>query len=235
MKTIFWTSYLEHNNIPELDLKNPENSLISFNKILPDLDIHQDFKICPAFRDQFKNTYSLSFPFDYNLYFDKEKIYSPDKDQNFFNDLIYIRSLKNHFYSINIRYIFFCEDDLLMSMEPAYFTENSFTCNANLIPGKFNIGKWFRPLDCAFFLKKNSSALEIKKDDIFSYIKFHTDDDLEFKRFIRSENIKKLLEEIYSMRKQREQKIVPLSFFYSYFEKIKIKNKILTEIRNNLI
>ena len=52
-------------------------------------------------------------------------------------------------------YIFFTDTKSLeMEVYPAFMESNDFVNKANLIPGVFDIGKWYRPLDCAFHLKK---------------------------------------------------------------------------------
>ena len=63
---------------------------------------------------------------------------------------------------------------LEMEVYPAFMESNDFINKANLIPGVFDIGKWYRPLDCAFHLKKKNCSLQFSIEDILMNLRFRT-------------------------------------------------------------
>ena len=109
--------------------------------------------------------------------------------------MVNIRSIDDKLFSYNLRYLFYTDQPLEISMTPAYLTVNEFTQNTTLVPGKFDIGQWFRPLDCSFIM--NSNQLQLKKDDTFAYIKFHTDKKINLINFYRSQNIIRLQNDLF--------------------------------------
>ena len=50
-------------------------------------------------------------------------------------------------------FLFFCEESLQMQQNGAHFNQNGFIDKTLIIPGKYDIGKWFRPLETPFIFK----------------------------------------------------------------------------------
>jgi hypothetical protein len=236
---IYWCAYSENDTISQFKFNEPKPVLKSINEIYTDLPPAENFKMCPAHREYFKNVFELPFPCDYQLKFTREengtRVSSDLYDQQFFEEMVLFRSPKHNLYSYNIRYLFFVEESLELSMEQAAFSNTEFSNKTMLLSGKFNIGKWFRPLDCAFVVNDGVTNVSIKENDPFSYIRFHTDKKITFKRFYRSDKIKQLHLGLFNARNYRSKTINPLSFFYDIYERIKIKSLLSKEIQANLM
>ena len=224
---IYWTAYAEFDTISTFDFLQPNKLELNFSK-----DPSKSFTICPAYQDQIRNTYELKFPNTYNILLDKN-ISSPDYDQKYFDEMVNIRSMDDKLFSYNLRYLFYTDQPLEISMTPAYLTVNEFTQNTTLVPGKFDIGQWFRPLDCSFIM--NSNQLQLKKDDTFAYIKFHTDKKINLINFYRSQNIIRLQNDLFKTRLYKPHKIKPMNYFYQLYNKIKFKKIIDKEVKSNII
>ena len=125
-------------------------------------------------------------------------------------------------------------DNLELSQLPAYLHPNQFTRNSVIIPGTFNIGKWPRPLDVAFYLL---DKIEIKEGEPLYYIKFNTKESINFKRFIVTERYKKYTNDIIlASRKLERPKIKKLSYFYNLINNApKLKIMMLEEAKSNLL
>ena len=130
--------------------------------------------------------------------------------------------------------IFFTEEKTLnMSAGIFPFLENNnITKNCIVVPGTLDIGKWFRPSDFAFYLKSNHNNFKIEEDEIYQYIKFHTDEKIIFKQFQINEKLNKYLLDITSAKEFRKVKNRSLENYYSM---LKHKKYIIKEIKNNLI
>lgn len=200
---------------------------LEYNKDLTKKNLYAQ---CPAFQDYIKNTFVVRSTFDYSLTLDKEdnKLYSFDHDQEFFDKYIFVRNAKIGFFSITFSMlIFFSEKDLMIEQFPPFF-HNSLGRNV-VIPGKFNIGKHFRPLDCAVHGFK-SGNISIKEKDPLYYIRFETHEKITFKKFYMSKELFKLSNYFFEKRNYTK-KIIPLKWYYEN----SIRKTILKEIKKNLI
>ena len=196
-----------------------------------------NFNLCPAYAAHNKNLFYVPALFDYNLWYDKENnVYQTSYyDQEVFNNFIRGRVLRLKLLSFNMYVHILTEsDNLELSQLPAYLHPNQFTRNSVIIPGTFNIGKWPRPLDVAFYLL---DKIEIKEGEPLYYIKFNTKESINFKRFIVTERYKKYTNDIIlASRKLERPKIKKLSYFYNLINNApKLKIMMLEEAKSNLL
>lgn len=193
---------------------------------------------CPAITSAYKNVYSLRSIYDYNIRLDKEtgRVSSSKYDQNFFDRQILIRSSKNRLLSFVNQNIFFTEEKSLKltACIPAVYEDNDIAQNTFLVSGEYDIGKWFRSLDFAFFINENVDSINIKYGDIFSYIKFHTDQKIKFHKFAMTPKLSFFSESCGSTTRYRNIQKWKLADFYSLFHK-NMKKNILKEIKENLV
>lgn len=237
---VYWTAYTESDTISPFKFKEPYPVLKRVNDMAEGLPLPENYKLCPAFRDVHNNCFELSFPCDYNLTVKREnngtRLETNNYDQEFFDEMMYFRSPGHNLFSYNVRYMFFAEQGLHVSMIHPYFFDSDFATKTMLISGKFNIGKWFRPLDCAFIIKKGVESLSIEEGTPFAYAKFDTDEEIVFKRFYRSDKIKQIQRQLLDIRKHRVRRaITPLQYFYDIFYSLRVKKLILNEINQNLM
>ena len=236
---VYWTIFND-TMIPDIDFYEPENV---FNGLIQNKQhIKKDGKPfeyinCPAFKDLLNNTYSIKFPIDYNLKYsyNEDKIFlnSDRYDQEFYDRYIMVRSLQDKLISIRLRYIFFSEENLEMIMSSCHFHVNDFIKFNILIPGKYNIGNWIRPIEMAIVNNKESDSIIMKKGDEGCYITFLTEKKVNLIRFNCNENIKRLITG--NIASQKYNKFYNLEKWYKKFRMSKQKNYILKEIKNNLM
>jgi hypothetical protein len=201
-------------------------------------DAFQEINIirCPATRDFLHNYYSLSSIYSYNIFLDSEnqKAWSDLYNQNFFDSHVRVRSYKHRIISFIMHYIFFVEEEsLLISMHQPFLEDNIINNTCILYPGQFNIGKWFRNLDFAFRLKKSADKFVINEKDIYAYVKFHTDENINFIQFRPSRELRDLANDIGNARQNQPPNTYrPLEYRYESFS---TKNLILQEIKKNIL
>jgi hypothetical protein len=176
------------------------------------------YKNCPAFGDSFKNVFGLKLTHDYSLSINEDRFSSQDYDQNFFDYFVDVRSVENRMIGLNIYNLFISEHSLDMSLTGSYFSDNDFNNSARLIPGQFNIGKWIRPIECAFMFRDGLNSIKLNKGDIYAYVRFDIDEPVEIKRFEITPEISSLVKENLNFRKYKKG-AWPLSQYYEAYKK----------------
>ncbi len=217
-----------------LRAKAPEPVYKNFIKNIKDKNTQ--LEICPSVKNYFNNTFSVSSIYDYNFKIKSEKneVFSNLYDQNFFNEHVIVRSNEDRLFSFSQQYVFFTEEkslEMSASIFP-YLENNDITKRCISIPGTVDIGKWFRIMDFAFYLKKEYDEFQISQDEIYQYIKFNTDKKIIFKQFMFTEKIKKYSLDIIHAKESRKTKTRSLN---DYYLMLKHKKHIIKEINNNLI
>jgi hypothetical protein len=199
---------------------SPSNKLMGMN-------------FCPSFNLSLKNTYALKSLYNYNFSIIDGKVGSSMHDQKFYNNHVIERSIEEKFFSFTQMKVFFTDDaSLKMTVGQFPFLEdNNITKRCAILPGTFDIGKWFRPIDFSFYLKKEYNEFTITEDEIYSYITFHTDQTINLKQFYPSPTVKQHLSDVLLSKRYLVGKKT-LENFYSMF---RTKHLILNEIKKNLI
>jgi hypothetical protein len=188
---------------------------------------------CPSFQEQFHNTYGIKSIFDYNVKFQKNGITSDKHDQNFYDEFVNPRNVKSKLASFNMSYVFLADNnDLEMEYLQPTMEDNSFNNSAILIPGKINIGKYVRPLDCAFHAR--DTRVEIEENDIYAYVKFNTKKKIKFKRFFYTQELQDVMTG-QRIAEYRKKTFKPLDWFYKKQQAIKVKERTVKLIKKNLV
>jgi len=190
---------------------------------------------CPAFHKYNKNIYSLNSIYSYDFKITKneigEDIVKSDLfDQQFMNDHLIVRSLKQKMFSFLMHFIFFTEEKSLnITMLPPYLEKSDLSSSLIFLPGEFDMAKWYRPLEFPFILRGNSFS--IKEYEPYVYIKFNTKKKIKLVQFYESEKLAKYRED-YIYAKEYNKKIKKLE---DYYQMSKLKDRIIKEIKNNVI
>jgi hypothetical protein len=217
-----------------LRAKKPEPLYKNFIKEAKDKSLEVEF--CPSIKDYMHNTFSIKSLYEYSFTLDKntKQTMSDFYDQNFFDEHVLVRSQEEKCFSFTQKFIFFTEDkSLTMSAGIFPFLEdNNITKRCIVIPGTMDIGKWFRRLDFAFYLKNEYDTFKIDENEIFQYIKFDTKEKIEFKQFRVSQKLIDFSKDIEMSKNSRKLKNRILD---SYYEMFNNKKQIIKEIKENLI
>ena len=189
---------------------------------------------CPAFTAELKNVYGIKSLYEYNFSIEDNNLKSNMYDQPFFDRHVLIRSLKERTFSFLQYYTFFTESDsLLMSANIQPYLENNNPINDRCIcfPGVFDIGKWYRNLDFAFYLKEQYDQFIINEDQIFCYIKFHTGEKINFIQHRHSPKLVSLLSEVIASKTFTSSS----RNLITYYKMFKTKKMIINEIKKNIL
>lgn len=228
---VYWASTEK-----EWMLAQPPESVAStfYKKDLIDINNrNSQINYCPAFNDHLRNLFAIRSLYNYEFYLDNGNLRSNDYDQEFYDDHVLIRSYEKRFFSFKNSYIFFTDVPSLRTSfyEFPYLEDNNITKRCIPVAGEFDIGKWFRGTEFAFYLKEPYNSFKIEKDEIYSYIRFHTTEKINFVEFNYSDKLQKFNQERY----EAISKMPRLRKLENYYKMLRHKKLILKEIKENII
>lgn len=128
--------------------------------------------------------------------------------------------------------MFFSEEPLVMRLCSPWFTPAPHMRYGALVPGTFDIGRWFRPLNFEFNLWEGVREFHIEDGEPLAYIEFATDERIKFVRF-------KVTDELYNISNDsihaRSKKWKTLAGRYNLFDSNPINKWILKEVKANVL
>ena len=232
MKTVYWSKYnvysMDSNDFlldlePKPAYKHAKNLFEADNK-------SADWLECPASIDILSSNYSINSPIDLSFSMKHDSRAHSEKPHSM--NMVNFRNFNKNYsvmdYLLTIH--LFSEEDLEVSVTSPFLNASS---NYFLIPGKFNISKWFRPINPSYmFLNSNYDVL-INKGDPIMNLSFNTKEKILFQEFYFTETLKEIVKE--SVGYKQFSKKNSLFSLYSKFENQKINKIVLKEIKKSLI
>ena len=230
---IYWSTAVNISNPTDL-LHIPPKLVMSDIKdyIKKELGVENYFQ-CPAFSDYYKNMFAVKSPIDFNIRINPITLLPFDKNPPDPHTPYMLRrsaNLNGKVYDIDIQYYFYAEEPIEISQITANLHYNDFTNNTKLFSGKFNIGKWFRPLLPSILLLKPN--IKVNRGDTLYYVKFDTDKKINFKHFIGNSTINSIALNCGNLKKARPG--YRFADIYHLFSQIGYHKKLLKEIKKSL-
>ena len=241
---VYWCPYITDTEGFYLNYEKPKPSIKTLSKLYHNISNKQNqsnnFLKCFSVVNYYKNVFSLSSPINLSFQWTKRDLVTFNYNQDFYNKFIHIRDLNSGLISFYcFRILLFAEDDLEMELMPATLENNDFVNNTTIISGSYNIGRWFRPIDTTFFIKSQSvdKKICINEKDNLLYLKFKTNQDIEFKKFYLSDDIKKIVMHSLNHKNYMSDKNLKtyMKTIYDYFTESKTKNYLIKLINKNLM
>lgn len=195
---------------------------------LSESDSYKNFLRCPAFVSSMQNTFIVKSSFDYEIEWKNGRLSSTMYDQSFFDDSIFVRDQFGKMVTYkNPKLVLFSDKPLIAQNLPPYYHNNSIKKNF-VLTGKYDIGKHYRPLELALLMLQEK--LIIKQYDALYYVKFETEEKLNFVPYFHDEYLDKLMLKA-QLKRAHSLKLKPLSYWY---ESNYIKS-ILKRIKQNIL
>jgi hypothetical protein len=135
--------------------------------------------------------------------------------------------------SYSLPFLLYSEEDITMTLTSPYFSNSPHLMYGSIVPGKFNISKWFRPLNLEFNLWPGIDEFKIKKEEDIAYVHFDTEKEIELVRFDMTERIKKI--SLTLGTSGRWEKMIPLQERYQRFKRSQINKILINEIKKNIV
>jgi hypothetical protein len=196
------------------------------------------FLVCPAVSSKFKKTLIFNNAIDCSYQFGRH-------DDGFYIGSLFPQSI-NVFterkeilvnkptFQFSLGYLFFADNPIDVSFTPPYFHKPEYTQYGAVIPGEFNIGQWFRSFNFEVQTWSDSGELHIKENEPLFYAEFKTDRPIFLHRFNMTKKIQQ-----YTKSNSSSANIFgsfnSLLYRYEKFKQVGYREKILTEIKKNLI
>lgn len=194
---------------------------------------------CPAFTDKLKNTFVVRSIIDFDLISKVEngqRVYGTMNGEGgpAFEKTFMIRDANRGLLSLVPPHIWFIPDKpVIMSQLNAIYSRSSFVDNTHLIEGSYDSHRHTRGTDVSFFLKDPDKGFTLSYGDPLYYIKFDTDEKINFIPFT-------MTEELYAMSigrmdtiKNRTLKVRTLDFWYKLNKSNGYPKRILDYIKRN--
>lgn len=198
-----------------------------------------DFTRCPSLIQYSNNLFSLKSPIDLDFIYDGNTVIF-DHNQypiDFIGRIATERDLKAGLISLGLcPYMFFAEGDCEMQLSGSTMADNEFTQNCIVLPGQYNVGKWFRGIDFGFFIKNKNVKVSIKKGDTIANLRFLTDEKITFKKFFITNECNNLANLVVNYKHSQKFPLNKyLASMYNDFQSSKLRNQVLKEINANLM
>lgn len=228
---VYWTPINVDTPLSILRYQDPVKAISTFP--------HKDSLIfkCPAFKDYYKNTFALKFPMDYTLDIGLQgQLSTPDYDAELINRMFAVRDALTKFYTMKIFHLMLSEESLPLQLSSAHtMDEDGFVNKTMLVPGAYDIGKWIRTIECAFFVKENSDRINIKEGNPYCFVKFNTEKTVRLNKFAMTGDMHLLLDEILAAKDISTKIGRPLVEFYKILSQSRYKKQFLKLVKENLL
>jgi len=230
--------------IPEFFVQTPGMSELTYfepeklTKNIPEYVKKSGYIHCSALLPSMKNIYVLKAPISLNLSINLKDSILESEDLNKAKNVLNMNDLSNESRVIqfNFGYIFFSENSIMLEQSHPFLHINNFTNLGNHVYGEYDISKWFRPLGAGFVLKDDGVVnVNIKRGEIYSYIKFKTDNDVELVRFEMSDKLHKYKTSCIRFKQHNTPAHATLRSSYEAFLYHNMKKRILKEIKRQII
>lgn len=243
---IYWAPAYQARDSYDLNHLYPEPKSVyeeMVAKKAPLKDNASDFLRCPATSNLLRNTFVVRAPVDSNVSINFELRRIREINENSTNantykikyNFLHQPTLLNH-NLINYIHpvVFFSEEEsLVATLTPPYFEQVSSYQSGTIVPGRFDVAKWFRPMNMEFQLWPGVNTLTIPMGEAICYVHFDTEKKIVLKRFVTNNEIEKLIGSFVNVSPFR--KFAKLSERYRIFEESKSKQRVLKLIQKQII
>ena len=228
---IYWAPTSDDSQHLAYDKFYTLNSELRKNKNDKEVDT---FFACAGFKEIMQNHFVFNNPINAILeVLPNGNIYTGASDNKVLDPITRPSGIKNA-HSINLRYgiIFYSPKSVNMTITPPYMHNTLLDKYGTLIPGKFDISKWFRPVNFEYQLWEGVSKFEVRSGEPSFYISFDTDEKIEFVRFDPTQKIYSYMNKCTRFKQIEPYK--PLSYLYDKFMSAHMGKYIMAEINNSL-
>lgn len=230
---VYWSPVWDDPRYWNLLYKDPESVVKDLSKHKAENVSPTNYLKCPAHLSYFKNTYMLKTVLPTNVAIMNDEAIVMEEG-NVGGKLGHKPTLENRYLlHMFMGWIFFTEEDSLpISITPPFFHETEHSKYGSLVPGGFDVAKWFRPVNAEYQLWHGVDRFVMSEDEPMMYIKFDTEHNIDFQKFHltpKLDDIRKHVQDSSFWQPKRS-----LAQRYEQFKNSRVKSLILKEIKDNL-
>ena len=191
---------------------------------------------CPAVTDLGKNLFVIKNPLQSSASFiiengkvssameSRDRRWSVNRPPSLNNQL-----LAAYDYSI----IFFAEEDIDVMITAPYFSHTPHSSWGAVVPGVYNCGAWFRPINMEFNVWPGITEVSLQENEPMAYAKFFTEKNVVLKRFSITPELMAQAKSCSSAGFWEPR--VPLLKRYERFRNSKRNKFVLDKIKQNIL
>lgn len=143
-------------------------------------------------------------------------------------------SIKNNvLITFDYHIIFFADQDVEVLFSAPYFSKAPHLQYGATLPGRFNVGSWFRPYNAEMNLWDGNTHIEFKENEPIAYFTFLTDEKINVQQFRMTDELRKISYSMTSAGTWMPNKT--LQERYHTFRQRKMRGMILDKIKSNLV
>lgn len=202
--------------------------------------VTKNYMQCPAVKNELESTYLFLNPAETEITItvDKEgKVEAThlETESTIIPGLLrHAPTLTNHtLIEYQLSYMFFAEESLDITMTSPYFHKTNYTNYAAIVPGTYDCGKWFRPLNIELQLWEGNNFFRIERDEPLVYFRFNTNRKIVFKRFKPTNRLYDIAASLVSFK--GTPRWFSLKTRYENFHRASMRGIVLQEICDNLV
>lgn len=226
---IFWATNFR-NNGGDMSIIPPSNVFAEFQKrhkgTAADLYLR-----CPSAIDELRRTFVVRAPLDMRIYYENGDMACSDFPEHVSRELIVPLSDDGTVFTIGPAITLFSDEPLEVAQLPAYAHESPFD-HVTLTSGNFDVGQWLRPLVCGVINEKKKS-INIRRGDPLYYLRISGSQNTKWQRFEFSDKLDRYSEDAIHFKTIMPNRT--LDHLYRLFNGSKRRNRVLSEIKNNLV
>jgi len=128
--------------------------------------------------------------------------------------------------------LFFSSESVIASMTAPYFELPTSHKYGMIVPGEYDIGQWYRPMNIEFNLWSGVTSLHVNAGDALCYIQFHTDRPVRLHRYHVTEELSTLAMSLVHISPLRF--LARLTEKYKMFNNAQLRTRVLREIKKNI-
>ena len=235
MIEVFWAPNYELSNIDwNMLYAEPENLFDKNIKNKTNIDKVDSMFYCPAFKHLTKNTIEFKNPLTTSLKIDDDGNIIDRSKTGTGANVVRKPSIKDRFLiEYGITPILFSDSDVTATMTAPWFETPSFMQYATIVPGRYNIGKWFRAVNIEFMTNPGQREVVIEKNEPLVYFTFDTDEQIKLTRFKMDEELRRY--SISCATSTSWEPWIPMAERYKRFRQSRMRSIILEKIKQNTV
>ena len=198
-------------------------------------DKELQYLLCPAFTNKFKNTFVFKFPLSCSYEYKKDKVINVTSD--IYLDAAVVRDqcvTNGPIITFALGNMFFAEEPVNASFTAPYFSKSKYTQYGSIMPGNFDIGQWFRPFTAELQMWSPEGELHFEENEPLYYVEFNTDKKINLIQFEMNDLLYQYSNALVQSTGLFGKRQTLLSR-YNKFKNASMREKILKEIKNNLL
>tara|TARA_R110002020_G_scaffold388764_1_gene599461 strand:+ start:383 stop:1114 length:732 start_codon:yes stop_codon:yes gene_type:complete len=198
------------------------------------------FDECTAFQDLGTHTLVIKNPIQTHTKFtnfylpDRQSPVVPTSKNSIHSEILRDDTLTGQkMFDYHMPHIFFADKSVDITLTAPYFHQTKHTEYGAVVPGRYDIGSWFRPLRFEINLWEGINEWKIEENEPLAYVNFSTQEKIKLHRF-------HLTSKLYNIASSCAESSawwsgVPLVKRYAKFHASNAQKKVLEEIKLNIV